>query len=119
MFCATGRMNFSWIYPETRWGNRYYTDENIKEFLKIKELKEKGYQLKAIRMYLKNEKQREQRNKEKERDRQILTITNARELGLESDGKEKQPSEVATVEDPKIQNGAVPEDHDGDRRQCA
>ena len=20
MFCATGRMNFSWIYPETRWG---------------------------------------------------------------------------------------------------
>ena len=32
-------------------GHRYYTDENIKEFLKIKELKEKGYQLKAIRMY--------------------------------------------------------------------
>ena len=88
--------------PRNEMGHRYYTDENIKEFLKIKELKEKGYQLKAIRMYLKNEKQREQRNKEKERDRQILTITNARELGLESDGKEKQPSEVATVEDPKI-----------------
>ena len=79
--------------PRNEMGHRYYTDENIKEFLKIKELKEKGYQLKAIRMYLKNEK---------ERDRQILTITNARELGLESDGKEKQPSEVATVEDPKI-----------------
>ena len=88
--------------PRNEMGHRYYTDENIKEFLKIKELKEKGYQLKAMRMYLKNEKQREQRNKEKERDRQILTITNARELGLESDGKEKQPSEVATVEDPKI-----------------
>ena len=64
--------------PRNEMGHRYYTDENIKEFLKIKELKEKGYQLKAIRMYLKNEKQREQRNKEKERDRQILTITNAR-----------------------------------------
>ena len=88
--------------PRNEMGHRYYTDENIQEFLKIKELKEKGYQLKAIRMYLKNEKQREQRNKEKERDRQILTITTARELGLESDGKEKQPSEVATVEDPKI-----------------
>lgn len=88
--------------PRNEMGHRYYTDENIKEFLKIKELKEKGYQLKAIRMYLKNEKQREQRNREKERDRQILTITNARELGLESDGKEKDSSEVATVEDPKI-----------------
>ena len=90
--------------PRNEMGHRYYTDENIKEFLKIKELKEKGYQLKAIRMYLKNEKQREQRNKEKEKekDRQILTITNARELGLENDGSGNPASEVATVEDPKI-----------------
>ena len=33
-------------------GHRYYTRENIKEFQKIKELKERGYQLKAIRMIL-------------------------------------------------------------------
>ena len=33
-------------------GHRYYTRENIKEFQKIKELKEQGYQLKAIRMIL-------------------------------------------------------------------
>ena len=87
--------------PRNEMGHRYYTDENIKEFLKIKELKEKGYQLKAIRMYLKNEKQRAQRNKEK--DRQILTITNAKELGL--DDKEKSvpvPEMKAEVEDPKI-----------------
>ena len=84
--------------PRNEMGHRYYTDENIKEFLKIKELKEKGYQLKAIRMYLKNEKQREQRNREK--DRQILTITNARELGLESDAAAK--TEPTAVEDPKI-----------------
>ena len=86
--------------PRNEMGHRYYTDENIKEFLKIKELKEKGYQLKAIRMYLKNEKQREQRNKEK--DRQILTITNARELGLDSASQAVQPEAQAAVEDPRI-----------------
>jgi len=33
-------------------GHRYYTRENILEFQKIKELKEQGYQLKAIRMII-------------------------------------------------------------------
>ena len=36
--------------PRNEMGHRYYTRENIQEFQKIKELKEKGYQLKAIRM---------------------------------------------------------------------
>jgi DNA-binding transcriptional MerR regulator len=35
--------------PRNEMGHRYYTRENIQEFQKIKELKEKGYQLKAIR----------------------------------------------------------------------
>ena len=86
--------------PRNELGHRYYTDENIKEFLKIKELKEKGYQLKAIRMYLKNEKQREQREKDKEKDRQILAITNARELGL--DQSRGQTADTAVVEDSRI-----------------
>lgn len=34
--------------------NRYYTKENIQEFQRIKELKEQGYQLKAIRMIVHN-----------------------------------------------------------------
>ena len=33
-------------------GHRYYTEEDIKEFLEIKHLKEQGLQLKAIRMIL-------------------------------------------------------------------
>ena len=41
--------------PRNEMGHRYYTRENIQEFQKIKELKEKGYQLKAIRMILHNE----------------------------------------------------------------
>ena len=35
-------------------GHRYYTEENIAQFQKIKEWKEQGYQLKAIRMMIHN-----------------------------------------------------------------
>lgn len=35
-------------------GHRYYTEEDIRQFQKIKELKEQGLQLKAIRHILKN-----------------------------------------------------------------
>jgi DNA-binding transcriptional MerR regulator len=41
--------------PRNELGHRYYTRENIQEFEKIKELKEQGYQLKAIRMILHGE----------------------------------------------------------------
>ena len=40
--------------PRNEMGHRYYTKENIEEFRKIKELKEQGYQLKAIRMIVHN-----------------------------------------------------------------
>lgn len=40
--------------PRNEMGHRYYTKENIQQFLKIKELKEQGYQLKAIKMVVKN-----------------------------------------------------------------
>ena len=42
--------------PRNEMGHRYYTRENIKEFQKIKELKDQGYQLRAIRMILHNGK---------------------------------------------------------------
>ena len=35
-------------------GHRYYTEDNIRMFHRIKELKEQGYQLKAIRMIVHN-----------------------------------------------------------------
>ena len=38
--------------PRNEMGHRYYTRENIKEFQRIKELKDQGYQLKAIRTIL-------------------------------------------------------------------
>lgn len=35
-------------------GHRYYTEEDVKRFQEIKDMKERGLQLKAIRMVLKN-----------------------------------------------------------------
>lgn len=72
--------------PRNEMGHRYYTDDNIKEILRIKDLREKGYQLKAIRMYLKKEK----RNEEKEQEARkkhvdldgFVTLTSAKELGF-------------------------------------
>lgn len=40
--------------PRNEMGHRYYTEENIAQFRKIKEWKEQGYQLKAIRMMIHN-----------------------------------------------------------------
>lgn len=42
--------------PRNELGHRYYTQENIHDFLRIKELKERGYQLKAIKLILQDEK---------------------------------------------------------------
>jgi DNA-binding transcriptional MerR regulator len=41
--------------PRNEMGHRYYTRENIQEFKRIRELKEKGYQLKAIKSVLHSE----------------------------------------------------------------
>lgn len=46
--------NFERLHPRNELGHRYYTKENIQEFQRIKELKEQGYQLKAIRMIVHN-----------------------------------------------------------------
>ena len=38
--------------PRNEMGHRYYTKENIEQFMKIKEWKEQGYQLKAIKLLI-------------------------------------------------------------------
>lgn len=42
--------------PRNEMGHRYYTEENINEFRRIREWKEQGYQLKAIRMLVQEER---------------------------------------------------------------
>ena len=41
--------------PRNEMGHRYYTKENIEQFMKIKEWKEQGYQLKAIKLLIHND----------------------------------------------------------------
>lgn len=41
--------------PRNELGHRYYTKENMEQFQKIKDLKEKGYQLKAIKILIHGE----------------------------------------------------------------
>lgn len=48
--------------PRNELGHRYYTKENIREFLRIKELKEQGYQLKGIKHMLMEEKEQNQKS---------------------------------------------------------
>ena len=50
--------------PRNELGHRYYTKENIREFLRIKELKEQGYQLKGIKHMLMEEKEQIQNQRE-------------------------------------------------------
>lgn len=45
--------------PRNELGHRYYTEENLIEFQKIKEWKEQGYQLKAIRILVQEERMKE------------------------------------------------------------
>ncbi len=41
--------------PRNEMGHRYYTKENIRQFERIRQLKEQGYQLKAIKMLIHNQ----------------------------------------------------------------
>lgn len=44
------------LIPRNEMGHRYYTEDNINEFMRIKDWKEQGYQLKAIRMLVQEER---------------------------------------------------------------
>ena len=50
----------------TELGHRYYTEEDIRLFRKIKELKERGLQLKAIKVLVPELKKKEAESLEKE-----------------------------------------------------
>ena len=86
--------------PRNEMGHRYYTDDNIKELMRIKDLRSQGYQLKAIRMYLKKEKQiAEREKKESAGIRDIdgfVTLTTGKELGL---GDEEIPRQELAQQD--------------------
>ena len=52
------------VIPRNEMGHRYYTEKNIEEFQRIKDLKEQGYQLKAIKALIHSRDEEEQGVKE-------------------------------------------------------
>lgn len=71
----------------TELGHRYYTRENIEAFQKVKELKEKGLQLKAIKMVL---KELEKKKAEKGTDGEETGTPETEEQGAEAEGAEAE-----------------------------
>ena len=69
--------------PRNEMGHRYYTRENIKEFQRIKDLKEQGYQLKAIRMILHNGKLEDLEETKVEPHSMAETMKNAAQMSPE------------------------------------
>ena len=87
--------------PRNEMGHRYYTRENIQEFQKIKQLKEQGYQLKAIRFILHNGSM----DKPDMRDANLASPKNESEI---SSLNHVQPSTIPTNTSSKMDSSVTP-----------
>ena len=105
--------------PRNEMGHRYYTRENIQEFQRIKELKENGYQLKAIRTMLHQEKEAVSQNKNAktpQADHGVSSNPAHKNAGQKTDTSEKaQITEPTTVNRPTANRQAEP---GGDRQMA-
>ncbi|MCI8326974.1 MAG: MerR family transcriptional regulator [Lachnospiraceae bacterium] len=80
--------------PRNELGHRYYTEENIEQFRKIKALKEKGYQLKAIKMLLQEDKPFVESEEKEESAKQKIHIVPKEKAPVAQDQEEKVQSLV-------------------------
>lgn len=87
--------------PRNEMGHRYYTRENIQEFQKIKQLKEQGYQLKAIRFILHNGSM----DKPDMRDANLASLKTESEM---SSLNHVQPSTIPTNTTSKMDSSVTP-----------
>lgn len=96
--------------PRNEMGHRYYTDKEIKTFINVRNLKEKGFQLKAIKMILTTVSENLSLNN-------IISIDEVRkgyneedtEETPKEDAKKDEAVEIALNDQPPKAEGAVPE----------
>lgn len=81
----------------TELGHRYYTRENIETFRNIKELKEKGLQLKAIKVVIRGLGKKKQEDEEIQK--QEETQKQGEEPGEEPEREAVQETTLAVMED--------------------
>ncbi|NLG04614.1 MAG: MerR family transcriptional regulator [Clostridia bacterium] len=83
-------------------GHRYYTDEDIIKFREIRDLKEKGYQLKAIKMFFLNQETQEavkseltqQQHQVHQQQHQIVNVQDADTVHVLNGDRRQQAKEV-------------------------
>lgn len=73
--------------PRNEMGHRYYTNENIQQFEHIRQLKEQGYQLKAIKMLIHNQNPQMSEQSGQNKD----SLQDYREIICEENGKVQKP----------------------------
>ena len=87
-------------------GHRYYTEEDVNRFKEIKELKERGLQLKAIRMILKDGKLNMMDETDKKKKTEVITLDKEKEDTIGKDKGEiigKEKGEIIMKEKGKTQ----------------
>ncbi len=102
--------------PRNELGHRYYTEKQLALFRRIKELKELGYQLKAIRTSLSEEQDREadEAGFLLEKDREAFTVLEGKasetaHVRPETEEKPQEEPEQETMEQSSSENGSVQE----------
>ncbi len=90
----------------TELGHRYYTEEDIHVFQSIKELKERGFQLKAIKVLLPQIRKRESRNTDHiiSLEEKMMEYSSAREVTTQ---EEPQVDMIAVEKDKLCQFEAI------------
>ena len=84
--------------PRNEMGHRYYTRDNIKEFQKIKDLKDQGYQLRAIRMILHSDELENLEHMKEEIKAKLTEDSTNKEFALNSTKQQEMLSPLQSTE---------------------
>ena len=83
----------------TELGHRYYTRENIETFQKVKELKEKGLQLKAIRTILKGLEKYQTQKSEKAEESAEKACDECESIDEDEKNSSKEPDQLQLLQE--------------------
>ena len=98
----------------TELGHRYYTEEDIRTFQNIKELKERGFQLKAIKVLLPELKKRELKHDQEEMARLEKQMAGQ---SAEAENTAEQPAGESAESSAKADEPAEPQTDPNAKRQ--
>ena len=101
----------------TELGHRYYTEEDIRTFQNIKELKERGFQLKAIKVLLPELKKRELKHDQEEMQEEMARLEKQISGQQAETEAAEQPSGEAAPKSAEADEPAEPQADPNSKRQ--